>query len=62
MRPVGERSALVRLGAFAAGLLVVFGAAAAVGGAVGPIDVGGDHADVPVDHAVDHAVEHPGAP
>lgn len=46
MNRLGDRLASlgtgVRLGLFAAALAVSFGTAAAVGAAVGPIDVGGD--------------------
>lgn len=44
-----------RLGLYVAGLLVAFGAAAGVGAAAGPIDVGGD------DHEAEHAAGHEGA-
>jgi hypothetical protein len=48
-----------RLTAFGAALVAIFLAAAALGAAVGPIDVGGDtdHHDVPV--TTQHPPDHP---
>jgi hypothetical protein len=47
---------VARLGIYAAGLLVAFGVAAGVGGAAGPIDVGGED-----DHEGEHGGEQPPA-
>ena len=52
-----------RVALFGAGLIAVFAAAAGVGAAVGPIDVGpADHGDehvVPTTHAPEHGEGHP---
>ena len=52
----------IKLAAFALLLAAVFGGGAAVGAAVGPIDVGGgaDHGPAPVDGPSASTVPHPG--
>ena len=47
-------SPAARLGVFGAGLVAIFLAAAALGTAVGPIDVG----DSPADHDAEHPAQH----